>query len=356
MTAPRILIIKPSSLGDIIHALPVLAGVRRTWPDAHVAWLVGTQFAPILADHPLIDDLITFDRRRYGSMWYNPAANLAFWRFVGRLRRERFDLVLDLQGLIRSGLMSLFSGAGQRVGFAAAREGAAACYNRRVACPPGMTHAVERNLHLARAVGIDVDPVAFPVAITEDEHRAADEKLAPLAGDAFIAVLPGTRWATKQWPPASFAKLIEQLDRPAVLLGAPDERHLAEQVLAATRVRPLDLVGRTSLRELVAILARADGVVCCDSGPMHIAAALGRPLVALFGPTDATRTGPFSERAVVLERRLSCRPCRKRTCPLQHQACLRELSADVVSARVREHLGSGGGTGTAIDDRIANPL
>ena len=228
-------------------------------------------------------------------------------------------------------------------------------YNRKITCPPEMHHAVERNAQLARAIGLQVDPLEFPMALTEAETARAMEKLAPLEGQPFTAILPGTRWASKQWPVANFAELLDQLDGPSVLLGAPDETHLGEQIRQATSAQPLDLIGRTSLRELVAILSRAGRIVCCDSGPMHIAAALGRPLVALFGPTYAERTGPFSEAAVVLQRPLPCRPCRKRVCPLGHQDCLRQLSGALVAERVREQLPLPASGETAIDASPANP-
>lgn len=341
---PRFLIIKPSSLGDVVHALPVLAALRAAHPQAHVAWLVGNAFAPLLDGHPLLDEIIRFDRRRYGRMWFDPTANVAFWRFVADVRRRRFDCVIDLQGLIRSGLISWFSGAKRRIGFAEAREGARWFYTQRVSAERDM-HAVERNLALIRAMNIPAGAAEFPLAVTDAERAAAANLLASAAAgrplERFIAVLPGARWKSKQWPPASFAAAIDALQADGaacVLLGAPDERPLADEIIRACRGAPLDLVGRTNLRELTAVLSLAERVICCDSGPMHIAAALGRPIVAIFGPTSPQRTGPVGPHSRVARELLPCSPCYRKTCPLGHHACMRDMPAERILEMVRESI------------------
>jgi lipopolysaccharide heptosyltransferase II len=354
--ARRILLIKPSSLGDIIHALPMLAGLRQAYPQAHIAWLVGAAFAPLLAGHPLIDELIPFDRRAYGQMLRRPRHLLAFGRFVRSLRRRRFDMVIDLQGLVRSGFLAWASGAPRRVGFADAREFAWLFYTHRVrpracssfATAPRVLHAVDKNLAVARTLGLPVDPPQFPLALRAAELTAARQRLTGLAGrplPRFIAVVPGARWPTKQWSIQGHAAVLDQLAReghpPAVLLGGPEDRALADAICAACATAPLDLVGRTSLRELCAILALADLVLCQDSGPMHIAAALSRPLVAIFGPTDPQRTGPYSAAAQVVRLRLPCMPCYARRCPLGHHACLAELEPAAVVAAISATLRRG---------------
>jgi lipopolysaccharide heptosyltransferase I len=356
----RILLIKPSSLGDVVHALPVLAGLRRRFPAAHIAWLIGSSFAPLLDGHPLLDEVIPFDRRRYGRMGYDPRASLAFWRFVWELRGRRFDWVIDLQGLIRSGLISWFSGARRRVGFSHARECGWLFYSNRVRThDPDRPdrHAVEHNLALARAIDLPVDPPEFPLAIRPAELASAQGLLAAAAGrevPRFTAVLPGARWESKLWPAAHFSRVIDALhepDFPCVLLGGPDERERNASIAGACARPPLDLTGRTSLRQLAALLSLAARVVCGDSGPMHIAAALRRPIVAVFGPTSPDRTGPYEYEppigntgaaapavrlAQVVRHAVPCAPCYRKTCPLGHHACLRELRPEEVVVRVRE--------------------
>lgn len=345
----RILIIKPSSLGDIVHTLPVLAALRRAWPDAHIAWLVASSFAPLLEGHPLLDEVVRFDRRYFGRMWYHPGAFVAFWRFVAAIRRRRYELILDLQGLARSGLISWFSGAPRRIGFSDARELAWLFYTQRVTCPDPDEHAVWRNLRFLETLGIAPGQPQFPLAVRPAERDRARELLcqAGLRGEEFCAVLPGARWDSKLWPAGHFAELITRLHAaglpPPVLLGGPDERPRAERILAGCQGPVIDLVGRTSLRELVGLLERATLVICLDSGPMHLAAALNRPVVALFGPTNPDRTGPASPRARVLTHSVDCAPCYRRVCPLGHQNCLVQLRPQTVLDNVRELLSAAAG-------------
>ena len=338
----RILIIKPSSLGDIVHALPVLAGLRDAYPDAHLAWLVTTAFAPLLHGHPLLDEIITFDRRQYGRMLQSWRSLVDFLRFLRDLRGRRFDLVLDLQGLFRSGFLARATGAATRVGFRDARELAAMFYTRRVRVPPSCgpqrnDHAVDRNLHLARELGLPVDPPLFPLGVRPEELDAARRLLARIAGasvESFTAVLPGARWNTKRWRVDRFAELCDRLHAQGlprcVLLGSPEERTYSDALVSAARAPVIDLVGRTSLRECTALLTLASLVICNDSGPMHIAAALRRPVVAIFGPTNAARTGPYGETAHVVSLPLPCSPCYRRRCPLGHHDCMQKLETAIV--------------------------
>lgn len=369
----RILIIKPSSLGDLVHALPVLAALREAHPKAHIAWLVNEELADLLEGHPLLDDVIRFDRRRFGRMWRSPRILIDFLQFVGEIRRERFDLVVDLQGLIRSAFLAYASGARQRVGFRTAREFSWLFYSKRVRCPQDVRHAVDRNLLIAASLGIDVDEPRFPLGLRTEELIAAREMLQqsarragiaiPLPTDprstpfsagrgggdeSFTAVLPGARWVTKQWKPQRVAALIDRMAAagmpPCVLLGGPDDRAYAERVFADCETTFVDLVGRTTLRELTAIIALAGRVVSCDSGPMHIAAALNKPLTAIFGPTDPARCGPYSPAARVVHGDVDCLSCYLRTC--SHHSCMEYLQVDRVLEEIRR----------LDDDRGAAPL
>jgi heptosyltransferase-1 len=339
----RILIIKPSSLGDVVHALPVLAALRGAYPQAHIAWLVSKSFAPLLEGHPLLDEVIRFDRARFGRMWRSPRIFCDFWRFVAAVRRRRFDLVIDLQGLLRSGLLSFFSGARERAGFADAREGAWLFYSRRVRCPASAQHAVDKNLAVARALGLCIDRPEFPLGLRPEEYAHARCLLSEAAGEtlpSFTAIMPGARWETKRWPPERIAALIDRIHADGlprcVLLGASADRPSADEVTAACGSDVVDLVGRTTLRQLAALIGVADRVVCHDSGPLHLAAALGKPTVAVFGPTDPARTGPYSPAARVVALPLPCVPCHRRVCPEEHHNCMRQLDVETVFAQVLE--------------------
>jgi lipopolysaccharide heptosyltransferase I len=339
----RILIIKPSSLGDVVHALPVLAALRAAHPGAHIAWLVGLAFAPLLEGHPMIDEVIRFDRRRYGRMLQSPRIFGEFLRFAWGLRKRRFDLVIDLQGLFRSGFLAYVTGARRRIGFASAREFAPMFYSRRVRYRDHDSHAVAKNVDVTRALGLQIETPEFPLGISDEERAAARQTLETAAQrplNKFTAIIPGARWQTKRWLPERIAGVIDRLHDdgypPGVLLGAPGDRAFTDEIVASTKSQPIDLVGKTSLRELAAMLALTDMVICHDSGPMHIAAALNKPIVALFGPTNPGRTGPYCDTARIVALPLDCIPCYRRQCPLRHHDCMQKLDVETVLRHVRE--------------------
>jgi lipopolysaccharide heptosyltransferase I len=335
---PRILIIKPSSLGDIVHALPVLAACRAQYPDSHIAWLVNTSFAELLYGHPVLDEVIEFDRRHYGRMLRSRTAFEDFAGFVDALRDRRFDLVLDLQGLVRSGFLAWATRAEQRFGFDDAREMAWIFYNRRVRVPRTIRHAVDRNIHLSRSAGLEIDTPAFPLAIRDDER---DEVRRLLGRDEPpIAVIPGARWRTKLWPAERWAELIDRLAEddpgPFVLLGGPADVERNRDVASRCHTATIDLTGKSSLRTLAALIDECRFVICHDSGPMHLAAALDKPIVAIFGPTDPTRCGPYASRTRVVRTELECSNCYLRTC--SHHSCMQQLEVDTVLQAVRSML------------------
>ena len=332
----RILIVKPSALGDVVHALPVAALLKARWPDAHLAWLVAAPFAPLLETNPLVDETIPFDRGRGDSLARHSGRA---GRLAATLRRGDFDLVIDLQGLFRSGWLAWQTRAATRVGFAYAREAASLFYTDKVAERPGERHAVERYLDVAEHLGCGRSPVRFDLPTTEADDLAVERLLSPLRGEPFAVLLPGTNWATKRWPAERFASLAArlrgELGLRAVVAGGPDAAEAAGIILAAAP-DALNLVGQTGVRELVSLLRRASLAVTNDSGPMHLAAALGRPLVATFGPTSTDRTGPFGRGGSVVRLDLICSPCFRRQCA--HQTCLASLSVDSVVRRCAAEL------------------
>ncbi len=335
----RILLIKPSSLGDLVHALPVLHGLRRRYPQARIDWLAGSSFAPLIEGHPDVSEVVRFDRRRYGRMLRDPRIAVEFAAFCRRLYRRNYDLVVDLQGLFRSGLMALATGAPVRIGFADARELAWVFYTDRIETPDRDTHAVDRNYATATMLGFDELGVSFDLAVTEAERRRAADLLtqAGLAPDRpFAALLPGARWETKRWSERRFAEVVDELarrrDLPSVLLAGSDEADICARIEACCRGPVINLAGRTDLRVLVAVLERAAVVLCHDSAPMHLAAAMGRPMVCLVGPTNPARTGPYSKNARILNTDLPCAPCylrRLSQCRHDHK-CMVSLGVDEV--------------------------
>jgi heptosyltransferase-1 len=333
----RILIIKPSAIGDIVHALPVLSLVRRRWPAARISWLVTPVCSGLLEGHPLLDEMILFDRKRWGGMWRSPRLAGEWRRFTRELRGREFDLVIDLQGLFRSGWLSWKTGAEVRVGFANARELAPLFYTHRVPIETPEQHAIDRYLKLARFIGCDEGPVEFPFATTEGDRAQVSELLRTSVGENRYAVLlPGTNWETKRWPVEKFAGLVgplrERFGLVSVLAGGSDAGAMAPQIPGV-----VDLTCRTTLKQLTALLERAELVVANDSGPMHIASALGRPLVTPFGPTNPVRTGPYGRMDSVIKIDIVCSPCYSRTC--SHRSCLRWLDVGPVLRLAEEQMG-----------------
>jgi len=343
----RILLIKPSSLGDVVHALPVLSGLRRRFPDAHVAWLIGRGFAPLIAGHPDLDDAIEFDRRAMTRLILSNRANRALIDLIRRLRAGSFDLVIDLQGLFRSGFFARATGAGVRLGFRRAREGAWWFYTHKLNTPDRDMHAVDRNWLVAHALGFADQPKRFDLGLT-DAERSAGEQLLTGAGvgptETFVAVLPGARWNTKQWLIPRFVEVIDRLDRDqgvrCVLMGGAGERLRCGQIAAACSVEPVNLCGATTLRTLIALIERSSAVLCHDSGPMHLAAALNRPLTAICGPTNPDRTGPYANRDAVIRIDLPCSPCYLRHLSQcrHHHRCMTGINTDAVTRHLQSHL------------------
>lgn len=282
----RLLLIKPSALGDIVHALPVLHLIRKHWPTTKVTWMVTPGFAPLVA--PLADEVIEFDRRGM-SRWYRSRPEFkAFRQLVANLRHRRFDVALDLQGLFRSGFFTRASGAKRRIGLASSREGARVFYTEVVLQRPGSVHAVDRLLDAAHHLGLPDEPAVFDFKLTDDERQSIDQ-LVP-AGP-YAVLLPHATWPSKRWTLEGFADCARALPGrfglTPIVCGGPEAAPFARAINAPS------LAGRTTLRQLVAVLERASLVIANDSGPTHIAAVLGVPLVAVFGPTDPQHVGPY---------------------------------------------------------------
>jgi len=352
----NILIVKPSSLGDVVHALPAAAWLRQRFPGVRLGWLVNAELAPLVALCPLVSDIHRFERRRWG----NPCRWGEFWIFLRGLRAAGYACAVDFQGLLRSGFMTWRSGAPRRIGFAAAREGASWFYSERLTPPPAAVHAVDKNLALVQlAFGAPpadrTPPPAGPLLAPRPEQLAAAAALWAGAGWAVadsatgtappvLAVAPGARWPAKCWPPAFFAAVLDAVAqaRPDLriwLLGTRDEQAAAAAVTAACRTaRPLDCTGRTGLGELLALLGRSAVLLTNDSGPMHLAAAAGVPTVALFGPTDPDLTGPYGAGHTVLRGSCPQAPCFQRNCPRGAAGCQRGIEPASAAAAILARL------------------
>ncbi|HZZ07598.1 MAG TPA: glycosyltransferase family 9 protein [Candidatus Binataceae bacterium] len=332
----RALIILLGAIGDVVRALPLLGRIRRAWPAAHLAWAVEPKAQAVLEGHPWLDELIVYDRRR--APW-------SFMPFLVRVRAGNFDLALDLQRHLKSGVVSIASGARVRVGFdrSNVKEFNHLFSTRRIAPQPPMRLKLMQYQGFGDALGIAPAPVEFGLAGSAAEHARATTLLEG-APRPLLAVILGSSWPSRIYFPDSIAAVIREMaiardGCPAlypVLIGSGrDEVSLAEQVVANLAGGPaLNLTGRTGLRDLIAIFAECAAAFGPDSGPMHIAAAAGCPVVSLWGATAPERSAPWGFGDLALSGGIPCHPCYLRECPIGRE-CMRRIAPADVAAAIR---------------------
>ena len=339
----KILILKPSSLGDVIHALPVLRLLKLHFPTSEIFWWIDSSLAPLIADDPDLTGIIRFERQRWGKPRHWPE----MLRSIHGLRANQFDLVIDLQSLLRSAAFAWLARGKFLAGLDDPREGANAFYDLAVPRKNFQTHAVDWYLSVLPPLGVPVHknfawlPERKPIAADVNQKWFSENSKLKTQNSKLILLQPGARWENKRWPAEHFATLVHALGKKiptarfAVLGGKDDSPH-GEKISAAAPEKVLNLCGVTSLPEMIELVRRCDLLVTNDTGPMHVAAALGRPLLALFGPTAAERTGPHGQLPNVLRVPLPCAPCMKSICHFEKpQECLRALSPDLVLRRVQ---------------------
>ena len=338
----RILLIKPSALGDVVNALPVLPKLRARYPQARIDWLVTPENALLVERHPDLSGVVLFDRRKFSRFGRNWPATRDMLAWLADLKRARYDLVVDLGGQLRTALFCLATCARVRLGLEKAREGAGIVYSHRAPVPTYDVHAVDRYLSVAGVLGLDDSPPDFRIYLPDEVQAGVTRLLAEqgLADRPFAVIAPGTIWETKHWTEAGFAAVGRRLrDRglAVVLAGSPHDR-ARTQAVAAECPGAIDLAGRTSVAELVALIGRAALCVSNDSGAMHLAVAQQRPVVSVFGPTSPLRNGPYNRPEAVVRLDLPCSPCfirKLRGCPYEHR-CMRELAPEMVMQRAEE--------------------
>lgn len=332
LDAQRIAIIKPSALGDVVQTLPLLPALRRRFPSSHITWVVQRELADLVTGHPDLDAVIRCDRRPTVSQVITLARELS---------QARFDLVFDLQGLLRSALMTWATRARHRIGLETAREGAHLATTHTI---PGTTKNVPahaRYWRVAEMLGVGDMPRRVLVQVPLSAHAAARTWLAGLPRP-LIAVQWGAKWETKRWPVAGFAEVLARAAHTwggtAVIVGAKADRTASEDMTrriqaAAPQASVLDLTGRTTIKELAAVVSAVDAVFSNDSGPLHLAAELGTPSLGVFTCTSAVRSGPPGDMHEFVSTEVSCAASYHKTCPHtgdQHLACHRALTAERV--------------------------
>ncbi len=359
----NILLIKLSAVGDAVHTIPLLNALRRRYPAARLDWLATTGIAELLRHNPAINNVIEFSRDEWSSPWrFAPFISAA--RLIASLRAAEYDLVLDLQGQLRSAVFAFTSGAPVRIGFdkpradiwekstrqipaearkhawQGAREASWLAYTDHITVPTLDLHPVERYLRVAAMLGIAESAPDFSFPIPREAATRIEALLDyyDVAKARLVVMAPGTNWETKEWRRDAFAEVARHFlakKHAVVLIGSERERAACEAVAQAAP-GAVNLAGETTLSELAALIRRAAICVTNDSGPMHIAVALDRPVVSVFGPTDPVWAGPYRRADAVLRAALPCSPCylRQLSRCIHGHACMTDVSAAAVIARM----------------------
>lgn len=330
----KILIVLHGSIGDVTRALPLAKLLRQGFPRASLAWSVEPAAYPLLQGNPAIDEIILFDRPH----WWK-----SFGPFLAGIRARRFDLVLDLQRHLKSGIVSWMSGAPRRLGFhpADSKEGNGFFNNLHIQRYGDSIAKLDHYLKFADYLAIPRAPLVWNFSLTPDEWAAVDRHLVQTSSP-YAVLFVGTRWPSKQWfsqQVAECAKMLQvEFNFDVLLLGAASDRELARRAMVGVSRRVINLAGRTTLREAVGIIQRAKLAVGPDTGLMHIAAAVGTPVISLWGATDPDRTGPFGFADLAIRGRAPCVPCHQRNCPIG-RVCMQSISVTMIGAKVALALG-----------------
>ena len=331
----NILIIKPSSLGDVVSAIPVLRSLKRKFPTAKFTWLIAKSCLDIIDADPDLDEIIIFDRKKIGKAWFSFSAAKELFSLKHKLASRNFDLVIDIQGLLRSAMFAKWTKSPIKIGFSNAREGAPLFYN--IKHKTTEIHTVDRNCEIAKLLGAEILPTDMKLAVHPDADKFAHDILSKNAIDPrkYIVCVPPTRWATKLYPTRHWRKVVEALSQkmPIILLGSPAkfEVDLCKSVADGQPNRVLTLAGKTSLKQLVAIISNAAGVICSDSAAQFIAPATKTPCLSLIGPTSLERTGPFWGLGEAVVADVPCQGCLKKRC--DHISCMQSIQPSEVIAR-----------------------
>lgn len=331
----RVAIVKLTSIGDVVHALPVSAALKRTYPHLELYWIVEERCAEMVTGNPYLHGVITIPGKAGRRAMWHPRTWREVRRILGVLRAPRFQLTIDLQGLLKSAVVAWLTGAPARIGYHWQREGAW-LFNRMVPKSPHSAHAVQEYLDVARFLGAETERIEFPLYIPPEadlrvQRLLEEHGVSPPEG--VISINPSAGQPYKRWRTDRWAEVITQIHRehrlPVVLVGGKADIPLAQQIRSVTDAPFVDLVGKTSLKELAAVLRRSLVHLCADTGSAHISVALGKPVIGLYGPTDHVRTSPYGQEHRLLTHKDECPICR--TSPRrEHSDCMERISVSEV--------------------------
>lgn len=343
--APKsILIIKLSAIGDVVHALPFLEVLRENFSNARIDWLVEEQAFHLIEGHSGLDRVIVSRRNSWKSRLLQFKSFMPLVReiseFLKELRSYEYDLVIDLQGLLKSGVLVGLSKGKRKIGMAGAREGGWAFLNERPVTVDYDEHAIDRYLRVAGYLECDISSWKGDIPVSDSEKKWVDDLLNAnrIQKGPLVAINPMARWKTKLWEPERFAvlanRITDELSCKVIFTGSDSDRNVIEDISKKMKRRPINLAGRTSLKQLAYLFTRCAALVTTDTGPMHMASAMGCRVVALFGPTAPWRTGPYGLSHKVIRADLDCSPCFKKKC--HDMICMKEITVDRVFEAVKD--------------------
>lgn len=341
----RILIVRLSAIGDVIRTLPAVHLIRKVLPEAYLGWTVESAPYSLIKGHPEIDRFFVFPKKQIQQAIKKAdfkEAKRLLEEFGAELKAEQFEIAIDMQNLFKSGVVTLLSGAKTRIGYGLSREGSKFFLTHPIT-PPYRSHQmmqfVDWQMELVRRLDVADGEVDFVLPDYSPEETAVNQFLKEheIAGDYFC-LAPGTSWSNKSWTAAGMAGLADRLSEygPVLIIGSELDRKIATQVLELAKTDPIDTIGLFNLRELAVLLKKAKFYLGGDTGPMHLAVAVGTQVFAWFGPTSPKVHGPYQEGAVVFKLNLSCQPCNKRKC--DSKKCLQDLELETVWGKVEQFL------------------
>ena len=330
----NILIVKLSAIGDVIHTLPSLAVLRGFYPDAHITWVVEEEAADLVRNHPYLDEVLVSRRKKWSKdfragQFRQPLREIS--SFINTLRQRHYDLVIDFHGLFKSSIIVFLSGGKRKLGYNSLQELSGLFLNEKISEDMNK-HAVDRYLDFARYLGAKIDKVQFVLPSNKEKEEKAQILLRKynLEDKKFIAINPIALWETKLWSNEKFARLADliydYLQMKVVFTGS--EKETLGKITSSTNKEIINLGGQTSLPELACLYKQARIVISTDSGPMHLAAAVGTPVIALFGPTDPARTGPYGFGHTIIRTEIPCSPCFLKNCSTKK--CMADISPEQV--------------------------
>jgi len=345
MKIPKsILIIKLSAIGDVVHALPFLDVLRENFPDARIDWLVEEQAYQIIAGHSGLDRVIVSLRNSWKNRLLQFKSFMSVIKevkvFLKELRSYEYDLVIDLQGLLKSGVLVGLTKGKRKIGMSGAREGGWVFLNERPVPVDYDQHAIDRYLRVAGYLACDIGSWKGDIPVSDSDKKWVNDLLnvSGVKKWPVVAINPMARWKTKLWDSESFAalanRITDELSCKVIFTGSNTDRNVIEDISGKMERRPINLAGQTSLKQLAYLFTRCAALVTTDTGPMHIAAAMGCRVVSLFGPTAPWRTGPYGQSHTVIRADLECSPCFKKKC--EDMRCMKEITVDRVFEAVKD--------------------